>query len=237
VAEVLGTRRGDRERMHREIVLNFHGIGTPHDGVSPAEAAVWMSEERFVILLDYIAATEAEGPPILITFDDGNASDVTIALPELSKRQMKAIFFICAGRLDAPGYVSRRGVGALMQAGMEIGSHGMRHRDWRTLDNDELAEEMGEARTCLEAVCGKPVNDVAIPFGSYDRRVLDRLRSEGFACVYTSDGGLARPEAWLKPRNTLGVAASRSDIESLQARRYWPRQALRDAIGIYKGVR
>jgi hypothetical protein len=35
----------------------------------------------------------------------------------------------------------------------------------------------------------------------------------------------------------LGVAASRSDIESLQARRYWPRQALRDAIGIYKGVR
>ncbi len=39
---------------------------------------------------------------------------------------------------------------------------------------------------------GEPVSSVAIPFGSYDRRVLRRLRGAGLRRVYTSDGGRAR---------------------------------------------
>jgi peptidoglycan/xylan/chitin deacetylase (PgdA/CDA1 family) len=234
VAEVC-TLAGGRERMRRELVLNFHGIGTP-GGVSHGEAAVWMSVERFNDLLDYIFAPPP-GPPISITFDDGNASDVAIALPELRKRRLKATFFLCAGRLDGPGYLSRADVGALLSTGMQIGSHGMHHRDWRTLSEDALGDEIDTARRCLEEVCRKPITDVAVPFGSYDRRVLAKLRSAGFARVFTSDRGLSRPAAWVKPRTTLGVAASRDDIASWRSVKCLPRQALRDVVCLYKALR
>jgi peptidoglycan/xylan/chitin deacetylase (PgdA/CDA1 family) len=227
----------DSERMRLELILNFHGIGTPPDGVNPREAAMWMGVERFVALLDYIAAPNTAGPAISITFDDGNASDVAIALPELRRRRLKATFFLCAGRLDATGYVSRAGVGALVSAGMEIGSHGMHHQDWCTLGEDALGVEIGAARHCLEEACRMQVTAVAIPFGAYDRRVLARLRSAGFARVYTSDRGLCRPTAWVKPRNTLGAAASQDDVAALRSTKYWPQQILLELIRLYKGLR
>ena len=44
---------------------------------------------------------------------------------------------------------------------------------------------------------------VAIPFGSYDRHVLRWLRAVGVTRAYTSDGGRARPDAWLQARTSL----------------------------------
>ena len=93
---------------------------------------------------------------------------------------------------------------------MAIGSHGMRHRDWRKLDDDALDDEISEARARIADVCGRPVRMASIPFGSYDRRVLARLRREDLDCVHTSDGGLARSGAWLKPRESLDVQLVRA---------------------------
>lgn len=224
--------------MQRELVLNFHGIGTPHPGVSPEESAVWMSRESFVAVLDRISAVRTSARiPIGITFDDGNSSDAAIALPELSKRRLVATFFICAGRLGVSEYLDSQAVRDLLSAGMKIGSHGMHHRNWRNLDETTLAEEVSTARRHLEDVCGKPVNEAAVPFGSYDRRVLTRLRAEEYACVYTSDRGLARSGAWLKPRNTLGGNASLEDVAHLLANSQSPSSILRDAYRFYKGLR
>jgi peptidoglycan/xylan/chitin deacetylase (PgdA/CDA1 family) len=235
VAEVGGIG-GENERMRREVVVNFHGIGPCPEGIDPGEAAVWMDTERFTALLDYIAAAPP-GPPIHVTFDDGNASDISIALPELLKRGLTASFFLCAARLDAPGYVSSAGVAQLIDAGMEIGSHGMHHRDWRTLDEGALCEEIGAARRRLEEVCSRPIHAVAVPFGSYDRRVLARLRGADFARVYTSDRGLARTTAWFKPRNTLGATSSADEIAVWRTAACWPRQAVRNAACLYKSLR
>lgn len=224
-------------QVGRELVFNFHGIGTPHAGVGPEERPVWMSSENFVLLLDRIASLRRKGKvPIDITFDDGNTSDLEIALPELRKRRLPATFFLCSGRLQAPDYLNRDAVRELIAAGMVIGSHGMHHRDWRTLDKPELVDEVSAARKRLEDVCGLPVTKAAVPFGSYDRRVLTQLRVEGFECVYTSDGGFARCGAWLKPRNTMGMASRQQDIEDL-AITSWRRQLVRDAFRSYKMLR
>ena len=55
----------------------------------------------------------------------------------------------------------------------------------------------------LEEIVERLVTDAACPFGSYDRRVLRRLRRCGYNHVYTSDRGMARPTAWLQTRNTV----------------------------------
>ena len=151
---------------------------------------------------------------LVITFDDGNASDAAIALPELVKRGLKATFFVCAGRIGAPHYLDRVALADLLAAGMEIGTHGKDHRNWRGLDETTLDAELGEARRRIEDVCGVAVTKAAIPFGSYDRRLLQRLRRERFECVYTSDRGLARSEAWLKPRDTMDSTWLEADMNA-----------------------
>ena len=140
-----------------------------------------------------------------------------IALPELAKRSLKAAFFICARRIGAPHYLDRNALADLLAAGMEIGTHGMDHRDWRKLEEAALDAELGEARRRIEDICGTGVAKAAIPFGSYNRRVLKRLRRERFECVYTSDRGLARSKAWLKPRNTIDGTWLEADIKRVVA--------------------
>jgi peptidoglycan/xylan/chitin deacetylase (PgdA/CDA1 family) len=202
--------------MRRELILNFHGLGMPHSGVGADEEPFWLSRRTFVAMIDRIAFMgEDAGAPTSITFDDGNASDATIALPELVKRGLTATFFVCADRIGLPHYLDRSAIDDLLQAGMAIGSHGMRHCDWRKLDDGALDEEISGARARLADVCGKPVQMASIPFGSYDRRVLARLRREDLDCVHTSDGGLARSGAWLKPRQSLDVRCSARDLEQV----------------------
>lgn len=228
----------DNGMLRRELVLNFHGLGTPHGSVDPEECSVWMSREAFASWLDRIPElTALFSMPISITFDDGNASDATIALPELCKRNLKASFFVCAGRLGIPEYLDGAALRSLLDAGMQIGSHGMHHRNWQTLDDGSLAEEISTARKMLEDACGKTIDAAAVPFGSYNRRVLGRLKAEGFNQVYTSDRGLARERAWLKPRNTLGSHSTQDDLMRLLRGRTGPEAALRAARRLYKRLR
>ena len=136
-----------------------------------------------------------------------------IALPELAKRGLKAAFFICANRIGAAHYLDRVALSDLVAAGMEIGTHGMDHRDWVGLDEATLNIETSEARQRIEEACGIAVTKAAIPFGSYNRRVLKRLRRERFEYVYTSDNTFAQSEAWLKPRVTVDNTWLKADIK------------------------
>ena len=180
-------------------IINVHGIGTPERRLDEGEEQAWVSVRQFEQVLDAVA----KRPDARITFDDGNASDVEIALPRLVERGLVAEFFLLAGELGDPGRVDRAGVRALLDAGMAIGSHGWSHRNWRRIDDAAARDEYYRAVQVLGELTGQPVSRVAIPFGSYDRHVLRRLRAAGVTRAYTSDGGRARPDAWLQPRTSL----------------------------------
>jgi peptidoglycan/xylan/chitin deacetylase (PgdA/CDA1 family) len=183
----------------RAINLTFHGIGSAGRRVEADEAGVWVTPERCLALLD----AAVDRGDVRLTFDDGNASDVEHALPALRERGLTATFFVVAGRLGMPGYLDDTGVRELAAAGMGVGCHGMRHRPWRRLDQGALDEELVEAKRRLEAIVERPVTQAACPFGAYDRRTLRALRRYGYREVYTSDRGTARPDSWLRPRNTV----------------------------------
>jgi peptidoglycan/xylan/chitin deacetylase (PgdA/CDA1 family) len=190
----------------RSIVnILVHGIGSADRELDPGEEQVWVSTAQFERLLDAVAART----DVRISFDDGNSSDVEVALPRLVERGLTAEFFLLAGALGERGRVDHAGVRALLDAGMAIGSHGWSHRDWRRIDSAQAREELDDAHRVLGEVTGRPVSRVAIPFGSYDRHVLRRLRAAGVTRAYTSDGGRARPDTWLQARTSL-----RHDIDA-----------------------
>jgi peptidoglycan/xylan/chitin deacetylase (PgdA/CDA1 family) len=198
-----------RERTLANIT--FHGVGLHPRAIEAGEDRVWISSTRFAEILD----TLAQHDDVAIMFDDGNTSDVREALPALLERGLQATFFVVAGRLGTPHFLSEDDVRLLADRGMTIGSHGMRHRSWRNLDDRDLNEELGEARRRLEGVVGRPVTHAACPFGAYDRRVLGALRSHGYERVFTSDGGPARSDRWLQARTSLGKDHTAADVERM----------------------
>jgi peptidoglycan/xylan/chitin deacetylase (PgdA/CDA1 family) len=205
--------------------LCFHGIGTPQRELEPGEDEFWLEIDQFDEMLGMIK----RHPFINITIDDGNASDVTHALPALLRRGLAATFFIVAERIDAPGALSSEAIRELVASGMRIGSHGLAHRPWRSLRGHRLEAEMRAARIIAE-VAQAPVREAACPFGSYDRRVLRALRSHGFTRVYTVDRGRARNGAWLQPRYTVRKDDTAADLERLAYPARGSRTGLRTVI-------
>jgi peptidoglycan/xylan/chitin deacetylase (PgdA/CDA1 family) len=182
------------------INLSFHGVGAPPGSPrEPGEHAYWVDRDAFLSLLDEVQGRD----DVRLSFDDGNASDVEVALPALVERGMTADFFVVAGRLGTPGNVDATGLGALRAAGMCIGTHGMDHRSWRGLDDAQLAAELVEARAAIAEAAGSVVAAAALPLGEYDRTVLAALRKHDYRVVYSSDARRARTGAWLQPRYSV----------------------------------
>ena len=183
--------------MARADVRNicFHGIGTPGRTIDDDEARYWITADEYLRILDEIATW----PATVISFDDGNASDVEIGLPGLLERGLTGTFFVLAGRLDTAGSVTSEQVAGLRAAGMQVGSHGMDHVSWRSMSPDVRRRELVEAREVIEAIAGD-VTEAALPRGQYDRGTLRSLRELGYTAVHTSDRRPAKAGAWLQPR-------------------------------------
>ena len=116
---------------------------------------------------------------------------------------------------------------------MTVGTHGMDHRPWRRLSASDSDRELVQARAGRIAdVVGRPVDEAAVPFGAYYRRLLAELRRLGYATVHTSDGSVAQSNAWLQPR--LSVAAT-DTAETLGMRRPAPPSRFQLAQAAVKG--
>ena len=185
----------------RRIALNFHGLGAPHAGVEPGERPFWLTAGEFEGIVERVAA-RPDRERFLFTFDDGNASDL-IAVEVLARHGFSGRFYVLTGRLGEAHYLATDDLRRLRGAGMTIGLHGRDHLDWRTLDDAQLDAETSGARRELADLLGAPVDEVAIPFGAYDRRVIARLRRQGFARILTSDRGAFRPHERIWARNTV----------------------------------
>lgn len=192
----------------RWLVLNFHGIGDPVRDLEPGEPDVWLSRDRFTEILDICVDRD----DVLLTFDDGNSSDLRIAASELEKRGMSATFFVLTGKFGAKGYLSPQEVRELHGRGHKIGSHGRHHVDWRSIDEAQLEEEIKGSRLDLEDLLQTSVSEFAVPFGSYDRRVLGYLEAEKPSAIYTSDGGRWDGQNQIIPRHSL---RSQDDADSV----------------------
>ena len=195
---------------HSDEVINvtFHGVGTPRRPLEPDEHKYWIDPDSFVAILDVVQGRK----DVTLSFDDGNASDLDVALPALAERRMEANFFVIAGRLGKPGSLDVDSVRELRAHNMAIGTHGMTHRPWRGLSDDDLRVELVDAREMIAGACGGRVNAAALPLGQYDRRVLAALRRFGYRVVYSSDRRRARAGAWFQPRYTVRAGDTPSSI-------------------------
>lgn len=213
----------------RVIALNFHGIGVPHAGVPAEERPYWFSHTAFAELIDRIWRNH-DPARFAFTFDDGNASDLAAA-ELLARRGVKARFFLLTGRMGHAHYCSADDARELLRMGMVVGLHGRDHLDWRKLDDAQLRAETLGAREELADAIGQAVEEVAIPFGRYNRRVLRWLSRQGFTHIHTSDpGAIGGLHAHIWNRNTLRSDMGGDQLEQILAGRWPPHLHLRNAV-------
>lgn len=203
-----------------QLHLILHGLGPAPSRASEREALYWLSEETFARVLEIASASRNK---IAITFDDGNDTDATIALPALQRAGMTATFFILSDSIGQPGFVGEDDIRALRRAGMEIGSHGAAHLCWPQASDAEIADDVSRSVERLEDILGEKVTAVAVPFGVCDLRVLRVLRELGIGRVHTSFRGPDTGESWIVHRNCLTSAMPQRAIETLLTRRYGAR--------------
>src|SRR5690606_21962509 len=132
-------------------VLMYHGLHPGPDAPGRFDPVYSVHPDAFAAQLDWlqrngyraVAASDREaledGRRVVITFDDGDVSNLEIALPLLRERGMVATFFVTSGFVGQPGMLSPRQVAALAEAGMEIGAHGHSHAFLEDLDDAALA--------------------------------------------------------------------------------------------------
>ena len=180
--------------MAQDLILTFHGIGTAPADVPADERPYWIAEDLFRDTIAGLPALARDtGLSVLVTFDDGNTSDLEIGAEVLREHGLQGMFFPCSGRIGQPGYLSADDIRTLHGAGFGIGSHGVDHIPWRGLPAADLERELGQSKEVLSEVLGVPVTAAALPFGAYDRAALGALARHGYTTVFSSDPGVSRP--------------------------------------------
>jgi peptidoglycan/xylan/chitin deacetylase (PgdA/CDA1 family) len=223
-----------------------------------AEFAAWLDRlaaRRFatLTLADAVERHRAGRLPrraVVLTFDDGCRCFRDHAWPELAARGMTATLFAVAGELggtnrwDAAAGERREELLAaadlarLAAAGVEIGCHGLTHRELAGLGEAELRQETAGARAALAAALGRPVATFCYPYGRFDEGARAAVCAAGYGAAAGIHGHPgARPgDLHALPRMIVNPGESRFE-RSLKARGLYPLWSRLPRLGLLRALR
>lgn len=181
-----------------------------------------------------LAAGEDVTGQVAVVFDDALLGVHRLAMPALAERGWPATLHPVVDRMgvDPPWWPGSQRtmtwdeLAEAVQLGLELGGHGTTHACLPCLDDRELATELRAPRERLAEVGGRPVDELAYPFGHYDPRVRDAAREAGYRTAYTFLNGRVTPDAdrWRLPRFTMhqGIDPFRLAHQLSRRARDWP---------------
>jgi peptidoglycan/xylan/chitin deacetylase (PgdA/CDA1 family) len=230
------------------LYLMYHELeapGRPLCQSEPGYVRYVLSQESFREQMDWLhqegirgisvsqALTENLPRRIVITFDDGCESDLSIALPLLKKSGFGATFYITLAFLGRPGYLQPRQVREIADAGFDVGCHSLTHAYLDDLDEAGLRREIADAKTQLEQILGRrPVEHFSCPGGRWSPQVARVAKRAGYCSVATSRIATNRRDS--DPFDLSRVAVMRGtelpEFQSLCRGRSLRRLQLRDFV-------
>jgi peptidoglycan/xylan/chitin deacetylase (PgdA/CDA1 family) len=106
----------------------------------------------------------------VITIDDGWEDGYTYARPILDHHGYVATYFVIAGRIDRPGFLTTSELQALVADGDEIGDHTMEHVSLSQQKGTLLTYEIDAAAARIAQVTGVWPESLAYPYGGVNAR-------------------------------------------------------------------
>jgi peptidoglycan/xylan/chitin deacetylase (PgdA/CDA1 family) len=194
-------------------MLMYHVINVPPPG-SSGSTSLYVPADQFssqmealkaagwhAVTLDQLEAcwtrgvSLGSGKPIVISFDNGYASQYTNALPVLKRLGWVGVENLqVSGLSPSDGGLTDPQVRGLIAAGWELGTQGVTGADLVSLDADHLHAEVATSRELLRSRYGVPVNWFSYPLGHYDPTVIAAVRAAGYVGATTIVPGWASPQ-------------------------------------------
>jgi peptidoglycan/xylan/chitin deacetylase (PgdA/CDA1 family) len=183
------------------VCLMYHELELPGRAlaqVEPGYVRYILTETTFRSQVDWLrnngwrglnvgqALTYPAEKSVAITFDDGCETDLVAAAPILLGAGFQATFYVTAGFLDKPGYMSTAQLHQLSSLGFQIGCHSMTHPYLNDVGPNALHREIVEARSRLQDVTGSTVEHFSCPGGRYDDRAIALVKHAGYCSLATS---------------------------------------------------
>ena len=214
--------RLERHRF-RSLVLCYHAVSATWPHNLSVSAHEFERQLRILLLRRYRPVTAADvvaGPPraFHVTFDDAFKS-VAEALPILARLRIPATVFACTayadgGRpLDVPELAADAAarpqdlatmtwdeLRAVVDSGIEVGSHTVTHPHLTHLSDEELVRELAGSRRRLSDELGRPCRFLAYPYGDEDERVHAVARAAGFGAAFALPGRFDSSHRYAIPR-------------------------------------
>jgi peptidoglycan/xylan/chitin deacetylase (PgdA/CDA1 family) len=131
-----------------------------------------------------VRRTPLPSKPVMLSFDDTDLSQYTIAAAEMKKYGFKGVFFIMTVSLGRPGYMSSGQVKQLSDDGNIIGSHTWDHHNVKKYQKEDWVKQIEKPTIQLETITGKPIHYFAYPFGLWDSSVIPEIKNRGFAAAF-----------------------------------------------------
>lgn len=202
MTQTVGKRTSSRIGTRFPYVLMYHSISAYTDDpylvtVDPARfesQLAWLRARgrRGVSMAELLQAHRRGSADGLVglTFDDGYVDFVDNVVPKLHRYGWTATVFVISGRLGEDNGWDLEGprkplmtadqVKQAAAAGMEIGSHGVRHNSLVCLEDDVLRSEITRSREVLRGISGQPVDGFCYPYGDVSQRVMEAVRIGGY---------------------------------------------------------
>jgi peptidoglycan/xylan/chitin deacetylase (PgdA/CDA1 family) len=143
-------------------------------------------------LCESLKLKNTDKKPIAITFDDGNYSDYSIAVPILKKYGFVATFFVTVNWLEKKKYLKWSHIKKIKEAGMSVQSHSLTHSFLSDIKSNQLFKEIYESKKVIEERTNSRVHYFSLPGGFFSTKVLSVLKENNYIGVCTSVPGMNR---------------------------------------------
>jgi peptidoglycan/xylan/chitin deacetylase (PgdA/CDA1 family) len=135
------------------------------------------------------------GKPIVLSFDNGYASQATNALPVLKQLGWVGVENLeVTGLAPSDGGLTDAQIRSLIAAGWELDTQGLTHADLVNVGPTQLTDEVASARQTLHSRYSVPVNWFSYPGGDYNAAVIAAVRTAGYLGATTVNPGWASPQ-------------------------------------------
>lgn len=239
-----------RSTVEGAVVLAYHDV-VPDD-VVPGDYAVTRSRFRThlrvlerlgleVVPLRVLAERVRSGAPLpglaTVAFDDALVGVHRHALPELAARGWPSTLHPVVGALGVdppwwPGSQRTMTHSELQEAvreGVEVGAHGETHACLPCLADAPLREELHAGRQALQELTGRPVTELAYPYGHHDSRVREAALAAGYRTGWSFSNGrvVSADDPWALRRLTMhqGLSGLRLAEQLARTAAAWGRAA------------
>jgi peptidoglycan/xylan/chitin deacetylase (PgdA/CDA1 family) len=210
-----------RLRLPGVPVFNYHGLTESFPAGNPEAAQrFWLTPAQFGAHLAHIREagfrvaileeleecvpnSAGKARTVVLTFDDGLASDYEFAFPLLAKFSARGVFFVNTSTVGQAGYLTWSQIAEMHRAGMSIQSHSHHHLDLTVLPTQALEGELTDSKRCLEDHLACPVEFLAAPHGLVSRRVVRTALVNGYRAVCSTRCWPANPRSSVFTRITL----------------------------------